>query len=195
MSMDAMIDWVEPAAHIATVGVLFISIWTLSRNSFDSMFTQLLANHNSIYEKVSAEYFHKFYKEFQKEFKCSNLIQANEIRTFYGRFTSDKENNLNNTYLQAYFKFIYHEITAVRKARFIGRKKFYTRLIQSQMSNEELFCYLINQINHCSGKDKYKSFLRKKNFFKDLYNSEYRNDLNKIKTILLEPLIKKNLLD
>lgn len=82
--MDAMIDWVEPAAHIATVGVLFISIWTLSRNSFDSMFTQLLANHNSIYEKVSAEYFHKFYEEFQKEFKCSNLIQANEIRTFYG---------------------------------------------------------------------------------------------------------------
>ena len=75
MSMDAMIDWVEPAAHIATVGVLFISIWTLSRNSFDSMFTQLLANHNSIYEKVSAEYFHKFYEEFQKEFKCSNLIQ------------------------------------------------------------------------------------------------------------------------
>lgn len=32
-------------------------------------------------------------------------------------------------------------------------------------------------------------------FFNDLYDSKYRNDINKIKMVLLEPLIEKNLLN
>lgn len=195
--MENIIKYTEALAHISTVFVLFISVWSLTRNSFNSMFTQLLANHNNIYKKVSAKQFHKFYEEFKKEFKHRDLIQADDIRDFYNRFTEDKENEINSAYLQAYFKFIYHEITIVKKSKCLKKKKkkFYVCLIQSQMSNEELFCYLINQIRHNSGKTEYKEFLKEMGFFNDLYDSKYRNDINKIKMVLLEPLIEKNLLD
>lgn len=180
-------------ANIATVIILIITMLAYKRNSFDSVFTRLLENHNTTFSKASASAFHRFFIDFKEEFKNKESIRAEDIDKFYEKYTD----NDNFTYLQLYFKFIYYEITTVNRSNCMKRKtkKFYVRLIQSQMSNEELFCYLINQIKYCSGRTDYKDFLKEMGFFDDLCKSRFWGQINKIKTILLEPLIDKNLLN
>ena len=86
-----------------------------------------------------------------------------------------------------FFKYIYHEVTTVtdqeKKVLDNYTKKKYIDLIQAQMNNDELFCYLINQIAHYdehATNEKVKEYankLREYDFFNELYKSNNYKDL------------------
>lgn len=61
--------------------------------------------------------------------------------------------NLDGTIdLKNYCKYIFHEVQMVVINEYLNDnvKRRYIRLIQGQMNNDELFCYLINQIEYIS---------------------------------------------
>ena len=85
--------------------------------------------------------------------------------------------------LKNYCKYIYHEVSLIHeyeKSGILNRStaKKYVQLIQAQMNNYELFCYLLNQFDYYyngeKGRvnrnhlEKYFRYLKKNEFFKDL---------------------------
>lgn len=95
----------------------------------------------------------------------------------------DKDKRLESyENLKNYFKFIYHEVSMIQayeSAQVLDEKlaKKYVLLIQAHMNNYELLCYMINLIDYYErtshSNKKYLKYLRKYNFFKDLYQSIY----------------------
>ena len=89
-----------------------------------------------------------------------------------------------------YFKYIFYEVDWVCRQEIFNdeEKKRYVRMIQSQMNNEELFCYVVNLLAYCflnrvrhgvnnlekdedSEHSEYLKSLRDHSFFNDLYLS------------------------
>ena len=88
------------------------------------------------------------------------------------------------------FKYVYNEIRTVLDEKTIDddEKRHYMSIIQSYMNNDELFCYLINLLQHYGfhyREDEYKSCLCKYGFFEDLLNSRdkhYSRLINDLRT-------------
>lgn len=135
------------------------------RASFDTTFTQMFAQHNTLREKVVQ------HKLLMSHSGCSisvdlfSFFRANAISNIDTRgssfnisvFYRDIINsyNLNGTIdLKNYCKYIFHEVQMVVINEYLNDnvKRRYIRLIQGQMNNDELFCYLINQIEYISRK-------------------------------------------
>jgi len=68
------------------------------------------------------------------------------------------------------------------------KKKYYISIIQAQMTNYELFFYLINQIEHDN--NEYKNYLKESHFFDDLYNSAFNIAIKNIDNEEIKKLIK-----
>ena len=85
---------------------------------------------------------------------------------------------------------MYNEIRTVLDEKTIDddEKKHYMGIIQSYMNNDELFCYLINLLQHYGNyyrKEEYKDSLYRYGFFGDLLQSRdkhYVSLINDLRT-------------
>lgn len=142
----------------------FISQVNASRRaSFDITFTQIFAQHHVLYDKAVN---HKVYIGLWDRFICNICNKSHNVFTLCreeyeksgGSVLDFWERFNRNIGLEAsadfrnFFKYIYHEVNIVlsQPEEFLSHdmKRQYIHLIQSQMNNEELFCYLINQMVH-----------------------------------------------
>ena len=162
---------------------------TARHTTFDTLFSQMLANHHNLYQKAVKEDSLVFYRF------CRFFIQNDEFSKTpkgmyvfweaYRQYIGARFANFDN-----YFKYIYYEVDWVCRQEIFNdeEKKRYVRMIQSQMNNEELFCYVVNLLAYCylnrvrhgvnnlgknedSEHSKYLKSLRDHSFFNDLYLS------------------------
>ena len=128
------------------------------RASFDATFTQIFAQHNTLRARVIS---HKnssilsfFYQEKNVFTRCVNLFYQRGDATVWDFWNHFNRNVIGNTVsidFNNFFKYIYHEVNVVIQANNVldpNTQTQYIHLIQAQMNNDELFCYLINQISH-----------------------------------------------
>lgn len=159
------------------------------RTSFDATFTQIFAQHKILYDKAVN---HKIYIGFWNKYICNitnrsqNVFSAcreeYEIRQMsmsvedFWKHFNDKIELEASIDFKNYFKYIYHEVNLVIQEDCIDdeMKKRYIGIIQSQMNNDELLCYMINQMDYYL-KDKtheknneYIKHLKNYGFFKEI---------------------------
>lgn len=153
------------------------------RASFDATFTQIFAQHNTLRARV-ADKNRNLFTVFIEYYELNHEIIRRRLENGNNTIITELYNNFNIQDIldfKNYFKYIYHEITTVTEQEEDildeNAKKRYIGLIQSQMNNDELFCYFINQIAHYdeySEKDskvkEYVQTLKRYNFFGELYN-------------------------
>ena len=163
---------------------------TARHTTFDTLFSQMLANHHNLYQKAVKEdslVFYRFCRFFIQNNKFSETPEGMYVFwEAYRKFIGARFANFDN-----YFKYIYYEVNWVCRQEIFndGEKKRYVRMIQSQMNNEELFCYVVNLLAYYyldqvrrGVKDfndsikmtehyKYLESLRNHSFFNDLYLS------------------------
>lgn len=159
---------------------------TARHTTFDTLFSQMLANHHNLYQKAVKEdslVFYRFCRFFIQNDKFSETPKGMYVFwEAYRQYIGARFANFDN-----YFKYIYYEVNWVCRQEIFNdeEKKRYVRMIQSQMNNEELFCYVINLLAYYylvqvrngdkgiekTGHYKYLKSLRDHSFFEDLYLS------------------------
>lgn len=163
---------------------------TARHTTFDTLFSQMLANHHNLYQKAVKEdslVFYRFCRFFIQNGKFSETLEGMYVFwEAYRQYIGARFANFDN-----YFKYIYYEVNWVCRQEIFNdeEKKRYVRMIQSQMNNEELFCYVVNLLAYYyldqvrrGVKDfndsikitehyKYLESLRNHSFFNDLYLS------------------------
>ena len=165
-------------------------VLALKRNSFDTLFSQLFAHHIKLYEKIQDAHVSEeenIFLYYCREIKES-IIDKNGLNALWRSYVDEysKGNKVKYENLKNYFKFIYHEVDIIREYEkegilTRGMAKKYVQLIQAQMNNYELLCYLLNQLEYYyfgkKGKvnqehqEKYYKYLKRNDFFKDLNDS------------------------
>ena len=159
---------------------------TARHTTFDTLFSQMLANHHNLYQKAVKEDSLVFYRFCRFFIQNGNFSETPEgMYVFweaYRQYIGARFANFDN-----YFKYIYYEVDWVCRQEIFNdeEKKRYVRMIQSQMNNEELFCYVVNLLAYYylvqvrngdkgiekTGHYKYLKSLRDHSFFEDLYLS------------------------
>lgn len=160
------------------------------RASFDATFTQIFAQHSVLYEKVQCSKDRCHFAEFSKYFKNNAPTSLTKIWNDYNEELEIKCGKNCSANFKNYFKYIYKEITYIRDNSYgildETAQKQYVGLIEGQMNNDELFCYLVNQLeyyeNHKEDDERrnlidYFNYLKDNCFFKDICkeSSGYRN--------------------
>lgn len=164
-------------------------VLALKRNSFDTLFSQLFAHHIKLYEKIQDAHVSEkdnIFLYYCREIKES-IIDENGLNALWRSYIDiNKGDKVKYENLKNYFKYIYHEINIIREYEKEGiltraMAKKYVLLIQAQMNNYELLCYLLNQLEYYyfgkKGKvnqerqEKYYKYLKRNDFFKDLNDS------------------------
>lgn len=154
------------------------------RASFDATFTQIFAQHNTLRARVISHN-NSFWCKKNVFTRCKEEFAQKGNQTvleFWKHFNEKVIKNEVSVDFKNFFKYIYHEVTTVtdqeKKVLDNYTKKKYIQLIQAQMNNDELFCYLINQIAHYdehATNEKVKEYadkLKKYDFFKELCESK-----------------------
>ena len=150
------------------------------RASFDATFTQIFAQHNTLRARVIS-HSNSFWCEKNVFTRCKEEFAQKGNQTvldFWEHFNEKVIKNEVSVDFKNFFKYIYHEVTTVtdqeKKVLDNYTKKKYIDLIQAQMNNDELFCYLINQIYHYHKNEtedevrKYTEILKTYDFFKEI---------------------------
>ena len=164
-------------------------VLALKRNSFDTLFSQLFAHHIKLYEKIQDAHVSEkdnIFLYYCRKIKES-IIDENGLNALWRSYIDiNKGDKVKYENLKNYFKFIYHEVDIIREYEkegvlTRGMAKKYVQLIQAQMNNYELLCYLLNQLEYYyfgkKGKvnqehqEKYYKYLKRNDFFKDLNDS------------------------
>lgn len=144
----------------------FISQVNASRRaSFDATFTQIFAQHKILYDKAmqhnnklrfySAYYKRMVYANVSKNifYICKNEYKKKpketNIREFWECFNKKITSKVSVDF-KNYLKYIHNEVEFVASqpdnVLNDDAKQRYIQLIQAQMNNDELFCYLINKV-------------------------------------------------
>ena len=150
------------------------------RASFDATFTQIFAQHNTLRARVISHN-NSFWCKKNVFTRCKEEFAQKGNQTvleFWKHFNEKVIKNEVSVDFKNFFKYIYHEVTTVtdqeKKVLDNYTKKKYIDLIQAQMNNDELFCYLINQIYHYHKNEtedevrKYAEILKTYDFFKEI---------------------------
>lgn len=134
------------------------------RTSFDATFTQIFAQHHVLHDKVVQHAIripsrysglgivshrsNTIFSVCKNEYIASHLFGVGD---FWDNFNNDIRNEVSIDF-RNYFKYIYHEINIVvsqpDEVLDENAKRRYIQLIQAQMNYDELFCYLINQVEY-----------------------------------------------
>lgn len=144
-------------------GTLKSQTLAAKRASFDTTFTQIFAQHKVLYDKAVN---HKIYIKFiynitnksrtvfsacREEYEIRQMSMS--VKEFWIYFNDKIELEVSIDF-KNYFKYIYHEINIIvsqdDEVLSADNKLRYIQLIQAQMNYDELFCYLLNQIEYLS---------------------------------------------
>lgn len=175
------------------------------RASFDATFAQIFTQHKILYDKALQ---HKVGNSITWIVIYGDIDNINnqkgvfvlcreqyinfknkDIELFWSDFNKVIGQHVSADF-KNYFKYIYHEVSLVIQEESIDdeMKKRYIGIIQSQMNNDELLCYMINQMDYYL-KDKtheknneYIKNLKEYGFFKEICkkNSGYQDYVLKI---------------
>lgn len=151
------------------------------RSSFDATFTQIFAQHSILREKVIRH-------------NISLNMPVDMFTMFRVYVVTNKNDSVFKCYedfvdlydlhgavdFKNFFKYIFHEVCIIARSEVLDEasKERYIELIQGQMNNDELFCYLINQIDiirkrpNSDRVNRYARCLKDYNFFKDLCHDD-----------------------
>ena len=144
----------------------FISQVNASRRaSFDATFTQIFAQHKILYDKAMQHNNRlRFYSVYYKRMVYANVsknifyICKNEYKkkpeeitiTKFWEYFNKKITSKASVDFKNYLKYIHNEVEFVASqpdnVLNDDAKQRYIQLIQAQMNNDELFCYLINKV-------------------------------------------------
>ena len=188
-------NWITAIGTLIAAGVaicaLVLSNNTKKNSAFSALFTQLLNNHKEVFNHK--ELYTKFYETF--------IINKNQVRTIFDicKLWRVYVDNLGKDYEVEFshsFKYLYHEVTTVLEDDTIPErtKRRYIGIIQSCLNKDELFCYLINLLQHFEtypdSKD-YRKQLKKYHFFDDLlrkHDTRYKDIMEHLSTYLYAEL-------
>lgn len=175
------------------------------RASFDATFTQIFAQHKVLYDKAlqheigNSITWAVIYGDIDNINNQKGVFalcreryinfQNQDIEEFWSDFNTAIGQHVSADF-KNYFKYIYHEVSLVIQEGSIDdeMKKRYIGIIQSQMNNDELLCYMVNQMDYYL-KDKtheknneYIKNLKEYGFFKEICkkNSGYQDYVLKI---------------
>lgn len=204
-------------AAIMAIGAHRVAIKTRRANAFCTLFTQLIGNHKDIFGKeelkttamekydtmidpqilsqidIKQNVFKVFCDYFQKAIELKSCqIDDNRISEIWNKYVNSIDNKVEFSHC---FKYVFNELdTVLSQKRCVLDKKeknHYLKIIQSYMNYDELFCYLINLMQHyhkntgCDPNAVYdfRDCLKKFGFFDDLKHDEnrYAKIINKLK--------------
>lgn len=160
---------------------------TRKNSAFNALFSQLIANHK---ELIADRPFTEFYEFFVG--RLDDLKTIRDLVYIWAEFQKglgiEKSVRFSHT-----FKYVYHEVTTVHKEGTISTaaKHHYIGIIQSLMNKDELFCYLINLLQHFEkypdDDNDYREQLKQYHFFDDLLrvqDERYRETMAHLCTYL-----------
>ena len=160
------------AAAIVALIALVQSYDTRKNSMFNALFSQLIANHKEVFaDKPCTE----FYKHFAD--RLDDVKTIRDLVEIWAEFQKglgiEKSVRFSHT-----FKYVYHEVTTVHKEGTISpsAKHHYIGIIQSLMNKDELFCYLVNLLQHFEkypdDENDYREQLKQYRFFDDLLRDQ-----------------------
>lgn len=173
------------------------------RVSFDTTFTQIFAQHSILYKKVQDSLtghccFAGFRTHFQTQVSLANIkgtkTTNKEIWEKYNKYLERRSGKERGSNFKNYFKYIYIEVNYIEEEAKEADldesiQKRYVRLIEGQMNNDELFCYLVNLLEYYEKNTdnqkliSYFEYLKQNAFFKEIcktdgYKDDVRNAFN-----------------
>lgn len=204
-----MADWQSFATVISLIPASFSFMFLLytfhiqnkqnQKENFCNQLHSYLGIQRDLYKKTKNNLFfdmHWFIGEMLKKFSVQELnreIIACSYEKFYQVFSGDKrfsavysQKDMND--LRNYFKFLFHIVSFVNDIdeNIVPNveKYKYMLMIQAQMSNDELYCYMVNVLDYYyrvdgarKGDAAYIFILYKYDFFKDIFRNKGNDNL------------------
>lgn len=179
------------------------SIKARKENTFNAMFTTLIAKQLELFREVPNN--RRCFIQDVNPFK-DFVLYIESVLNSKPEYTKNITVIWNNYYEQELsaasefsrcFKYVYNEINTVRKVNLDEEKnRYYCGLIQSSMTKDELFCYLINllvifdepgvSVEKKAEYEELQKFILKNHFFEDLCRGRDRHKHPKILDALLQ---------
>lgn len=173
------------------------------RASFDATFTQIFAQHSILYKKVQCPsmvhcHFAGFRRYFQfRIYYNAGPVTNQQIWEEYNRRLQIGCGEECSSNFKNYFKYIYKEVTYIRDNSDgllnDADQRQYVGLIEGQMNNDELFCYLVNLLEYYEKNTdnqkliSYFEYLKQNAFFKEICKTDgYKDDVKKAFDLLNE---------
>lgn len=173
------------------------------RTSFDATFTQIFAQHSILYKKVQCPsmvhcHFAGFRRYFQfRIYYNAGPVTNQQIWEEYNRRLQIGCGEECSSNFKNYFKYIYKEVTYIRDNSDgllnDADQRQYVGLIEGQMNNDELFCYLVNLLEYYEKNTdnqkliSYFEYLKQNAFFKEICKTDgYKDDVKKAFDLLNE---------
>ena len=205
-----IIFWILLAHAIFALVSVFLAFKAFSsqtlaakRASFDATFTQIFAQHSILYKKVQCPsmvhcHFAGFRRYFQfRIYYNAGPVTNQQIWEEYNRRLQIGCGEECSSNFKNYFKYIYKEVTYIRdnSAGLLNDadKRQYVGLIEGQMNNDELFCYLVNLLEYYEKNTdnqkliSYFEYLKQNAFFKEICKTDgYKDDVKKAFDLLNE---------
>jgi hypothetical protein len=171
-------DWNMMEAIGAVVAAI-MAIWAFSESlrmrknsAFNTLFAQLIANHKELFadKELSAGFYSFFHKRLDDVRTMRDLVDS------WNAYKGTLDDKRSVCFSHA-FKYVYHEVVTVLSDGTINEKakRHYLGIIQSCMNKDELFCYLVNLLQHFEtypDAEDYRVQLKRYHFFDDLMRAK-----------------------
>lgn len=185
------VEWVEAIATGFAALMAFFAFFqsqkTRKNSAFNALFSQLIANHKEVSTPNMCTKFYKYFSD-----RMDNVKTIRDLVEIWAEF--QKELGIEETVRFSHmFKYVYHEVITVHKESTISQraKRHYIGVIQSLMNKDELFCYLVNLMQHFENypddENDFREQLKLYHFFDDLLRDQddrYREVLAHLCTYL-----------
>lgn len=167
------------------------------QNNYNNFCMNFISCHQQLYDRIGSDTFRDMSKFFERSLNISNCghLAPENIKAIYEQFMKYTYKSMN---IRNYFKFIYYEIDYIaNNFKDKKSKKDGIEMIRSYMSNHELFCYFINQIQYYNEtrKDEIKQYgtiIKEHNFFNEMFAYSVYDDIaNKIDKKIVEIFVTK----
>ena len=172
------------------------------RVSFDTTFTQIFAQHSILYKKAKDSSTNHCcfaaFRDFFGEQVKKPTITNKDIWENYNKKIEENSGKEGASNFKNYFKYIYIEVNYIEEEAKEADldesiQKRYVRLIEGQMNNDELFCYLVNLLEYYEKNTdnqkliSYFKYLKQNAFFKEICKTDgYKDDVKKAFNLLNE---------
>lgn len=163
---------IQALATLLAVIVAGLAYWESMRmrksSAFDALFSQLIANHKEAFAKQGL--FIDFRKRLEKNKDTVQTI--GDLCEFWNKYKESLKDE--GAAFSHAFKYVYHEVVTVLNDKSIDEqaRHHYIGIIQAMMNKDELFCYLVNLMQHFHhypfGENDIREELRQHHFFDDL---------------------------
>lgn len=163
--IEALGTW---AAVIIALFAFLESNKTRKNSAFNALFAQLMANHKEAFSRK--KWYSGFYDRFIR--RMDDVRTIRDLCDLWREYSDGLPND--GVEFSHSFKYVYHEVVTVLKDTTIddAAKRHYIGIIQSLMNKDELFCYLVNLLQHFENypdeSNDYRRQLREHHFFDDL---------------------------